>query len=53
MVESNHTEERLARIEHMLETLQRESAATKMITAKLVLAVAVLGPKIDTVRRKP
>ena len=52
MVESNHTEERLARIEQMLEVLQRESAAAKAITAKLVIAIAVLGPKI-AVRRTP
>jgi len=29
MVEYNHDEERLSRIEHMLELLQRESSATK------------------------
>jgi len=31
MVESNHDEERLARIEQMLEALQRESAALKIM----------------------
>ena len=41
MVESNHDEERFARVEHMIEALQRESAALKVLTAKLVLAVAV------------
>jgi hypothetical protein len=45
MVESNHAEERIARVEHMVERLQRESAALKGITAKLVVAVAVLTPK--------
>jgi hypothetical protein len=40
MVESNHDEERLARIEHMLESLQRESAAFKLVASELI-AVAV------------
>src|SRR6476661_6594586 len=39
MVESNNIEERLARIEHMVEVLQRERAAAKVITAKLLLDV--------------
>ena len=33
MVERNYDEERFARIEHMLETLQRESSATKRAAA--------------------
>ena len=41
MVESNHDEERLARIEHLVEELQRESAAQKIITTKLLEAAAV------------
>ena len=36
MVESNRDEERLARIEHMVEALQRESDALKVVTARLV-----------------
>jgi hypothetical protein len=44
MVESNHNEERLARVERMIEALQRQSAVLKVVTAKLVVAVAVLTP---------
>lgn len=43
MVESNHDEERLARIEHMVEHLQREHAVNRIVTAKLVEAVAVVA----------
>jgi hypothetical protein len=43
MVESNHAEERIARVERMIESLQRESVALKVITAKLVVAVDVLA----------
>jgi hypothetical protein len=42
MVESNHDEERFARVEHMVEALQRESAALKVAVARL--AAAVLAP---------
>jgi hypothetical protein len=52
MVEQNHDEERLARIERMLESVQREQATAKVITAKLVLAVAVLAPKVASIPRK-
>jgi hypothetical protein len=52
MFESNNDEERLARIEHMVERLQRDAAVNKAITAKLILAVAVLTPKSAHVRRK-
>jgi hypothetical protein len=41
MVESNHDDERLARIEDMVERLQREQAASRIVTARLVEAVAV------------
>jgi len=41
VVESNHDEERIARIERMVEALQRESAALKIVTARLVSAVEV------------
>jgi hypothetical protein len=40
MVESNHAEERLARIEQMIEALQREAAALKMITDRLAISAA-------------
>ena len=43
MVESNHDEERLARIEHMVEGLQREQVANKIITTRLIAAVAVVA----------
>ena len=39
VVESNHDEERIARIERMVEALQRESAALKIVTARLEAAV--------------
>ena len=38
MVEHNHDEERLARIEHMVERLQREQTALTILTAKLSAA---------------
>ncbi len=53
MVESNHEEERLARIEQMIEQLQRETALNKVLTGKLAIAVAVLTPKAAPTRRKP
>jgi hypothetical protein len=43
MVESNHDEERLARIEHMVERLPREQAATGILTAKLVAVVSLVA----------
>ena len=43
MVESNHDEERFARIENMVETLGREGAARKLVPAKVVPVVAVLA----------
>jgi osmotically-inducible protein OsmY len=36
MVESNNDEERLARLEQMIEALQRESATVKTVAAKLI-----------------
>jgi len=42
MVESNHDEERFARIENMVETLGREGAARKLVPAKVVPVVAVV-----------
>ena len=43
MVESNHDEERLARIEQMIEALQREQVAIRVATAKLVAVVATFA----------
>lgn len=42
-VESNHDEERFARIENMVETLGREGAARKLVPAKVVPVVAVVA----------
>jgi hypothetical protein len=39
MVESNHDEERLARIEVMVEALRREHEALKAVTAKMIHVV--------------
>ena len=41
MVESNHDEERLARVERMLAQCRRESAALKVIAASKVVVVVV------------
>ena len=50
MVESNNTEERLARVERMLEAVQQESAAVRKITAELVAelveVVVRVGPSL-------
>ncbi len=40
MVEYNHDEERLARIEQMVERLQREQAVLRRLTEKLIAAGA-------------
>jgi hypothetical protein len=49
MVESNNSEERLARIEDMLQALQREAGVLKTTTAKIIGVVqATLAP--DTPR---
>jgi hypothetical protein len=41
MLESDHTEERLARVERMLAKCQRESAALKVIAASRVVVIMV------------
>ena len=41
MLESNHTEERLARVERMLAQCQREAAALKAIAASKVMVIMV------------
>jgi hypothetical protein len=53
MVESNHEEERLARIEQMIETLQRESAALKVAIGTLATVVEVCAhaPELVPLRR--
>ncbi|HXD15406.1 MAG TPA: hypothetical protein VN654_00210 [Vicinamibacterales bacterium] len=56
MVERNHDQERFARIEEMVERLQREQAAQTILTGKLI-AAAVTKPSsvlvtYDRTRRK-
>jgi predicted Zn-ribbon and HTH transcriptional regulator len=53
MVESNHDEERFARIEHMVETLRREGAAFKIVPAKFVTVVGVVAHAPEVRRLKP
>jgi hypothetical protein len=52
MVESNLDEERSARIENMVETLRRESAARKIVQSKFVTIVAVVAHAPELVRLK-
>lgn len=42
MVQSDHDEGRLARIDHLVETLQRETAALRVDTAILAAVTAVV-----------
>ena len=46
MVESNNGEERLARIEQLLESLQRESAAIKKVAADVLEVVVRAAPAL-------
>jgi hypothetical protein len=48
MVESNHAEERLARVERMLAQCRKEAAALKVIAASKVVVVVV--DALDTTR---
>jgi alkylhydroperoxidase/carboxymuconolactone decarboxylase family protein YurZ len=54
MVETNNAEERLARIEQMLEALQRDSATLRQVAAKLTdvvqTAPILFTPKHQTSR---
>ena len=52
MVESNCDEERLARIEHMIEKLQRESAAFTSVAASLVAMPTPQAPAATTADRR-
>ena len=52
MVESNHAEERLARVEQMLERLQRETATLQVLNKKLTVSVEALTFP-DRPTRKP
>jgi hypothetical protein len=40
MVETNHAEERLARIEHLVDMLQRESTALKVMAGTVLIVKA-------------
>jgi hypothetical protein len=51
MVETNLNEERLARIEQMIETLQRESGTMKTVTGKIIDIVQV-SLKRDGIRHR-
>jgi hypothetical protein len=46
MVEYSHDEERLARIEQMVERLQREQTALTLLTGKLIAATAFATPSV-------
>jgi len=51
MVESNHEEERLARVERMLAKCRRESVALKAIAASKVVVIVVDATRVsDAVR---
>jgi hypothetical protein len=47
MVESDHAEERLARVERMLAQCRRESAALKTIASKVVVIEVEAAPLLD------
>jgi hypothetical protein len=47
MVETNNDDERGARIDHMLETLQREPAPQKAMTAK---SIEIVQPALSKTR---
>jgi len=48
MIESDHAEERLARVERMLAQCRRESAALKAIASSKVIAIIVdTTPSLD------
>jgi hypothetical protein len=55
MVESDHAEERLARVERMLAQCRRESAALKVIAASKIVVVVVdaVGVTRAVTRLKP
>ena len=47
MIESDHAEERLARIDRIVRQLKRQPASFKAIAAKLVSVVAYAAPSLD------
>jgi inner membrane protein involved in colicin E2 resistance len=53
MVESNHDEERMARVEHMVEALQRDTARLTMLTGKLMaVSIENVSTQVERNRRK-
>jgi hypothetical protein len=52
VIERNNDEERLARIEQIVGSLQHETAAMKLAATNLVRAVAVLTPRAITAKAK-
>jgi hypothetical protein len=51
MVEKNHDEERFARIEQMIETLQQEPGTLRTATGKMI-DVGQVSLKRDAIRRR-
>ena len=51
MVEKNNDEERLARIERLIEALQRESGTMKAVTKKLI-DIAQVSLKREAIRQR-
>ena len=47
MVETNNAEERLVRIERMVEALQHESAAIKRVAAEVLEVVVRASPSLS------
>jgi hypothetical protein len=53
MIECDHAEERLARIDHILRQLKRQPASLKAIAAKLDNVVAYAAPSLDVDKMPP
>ena len=53
MIECNHAEERLARIDRILRQLKRQPVSFKAIAAKVVNVVAYAAPSLDVDKMPP
>jgi hypothetical protein len=53
MIECDHAEERLARIDRILRQLKRQPASFNAIAAKLVNVVAYAAPSLDVDKMRP
>jgi hypothetical protein len=53
MIECNHAEERLARIDRILRQLKRQPVSFKAIAAKVVNVVAYAAPSLDVDKLPP